>query len=137
VPTNPPIDLVGVYHDDYGLFPEYRLFLNLGWTLGALSLNLNSTYIPSSDDATFGEPSGDPCRSGGCTSIDSYNTWDFRVGYDFTDFGILSGMKLAVGVNNFTDEEPPFIESEGNQSRDISSYDPVGTFYYVEASYKF
>lgn len=137
VPTNPPIDLVGVYHDDYGLFPEYRLFLNLGWTLGALSVNLNSTYIPSSDDATFGEPSGDPCRAGGCTSIDSYNTWDFRVGYDFTDFGMLSGMKLAVGVNNFTDEEPPFIESEGNQSRDISSYDPIGTFYYVEASYKF
>jgi iron complex outermembrane receptor protein len=138
LPINPPIDLVGVYHDDYGLFPEYRLFLNLGWTFGALSASLNSTYIPSSDDATFGEPSGDPCRTGNCTSIDSFNSWDVRVAYDFTDYsGLVSGLTLAAGINNFTDEEPPFIESEGNQSRDIGSYDPIGTFYYLEMSYKF
>jgi iron complex outermembrane receptor protein len=138
VPTDPAIDLVGVYHDDYGLFPEYRLFLNLGWTMGALSLNLNSTYIPSGDDATFGNKTGDPCSGDAeCGSFDSYNTWDFRVGYDFADSEMLNGLRLAVGVNNFTDEEPVFIESEGNQSRDISSYDPIGTFYYVEASYKF
>ena len=40
-------------------------------------------------------------------------------------------------MNNVFDEEPVFIESEGNQSRDISNYDPIGQFYYVELSYKF
>lgn len=146
IPIYKSVDLVGVYHDDYGLFPEYRLFLNLGWTLGALSVNLNSTYIPGVDDATFSPPipqEGSLCRSqadfasGDCYSVDSYNTWDFRIGYDFSDNEMFQGLRLSAGVNNFTDEEPPLIPSEGNQSRDLTSYDPVGTFYYVEASYKF
>ncbi len=141
LPIYDAIDLVGVFHNDYGLFPEYRAFLNLGWTMGAVSVSLNSTYIPGVDDATASTPvpqEGELCTvSGDCGSVDSYNTWDLRVGYDFADSGFASGLRGAVGVNNFTDEEPPFILSEGNQSRDISSYDPIGTFYYVELSYKF
>ncbi|MEY2920463.1 MAG: hypothetical protein RL261_1768 [Pseudomonadota bacterium] len=141
IPIYDAIDLVGVYHDDYGLFPEYRAYLNLGWSLGGLSVNLNSTFIPSVDDATGSTPTpqeGSLCTvKGDCGSVDSYNSWDVRVGYDFTDSGFVSGLRVAAGINNFTDEEPPFILSEGNQSRDISSYDPVGTFYYVELSYKF
>jgi len=128
VPDDKPIDLVGVYHDDYGLFPDYRLFLNLGWQLGAWNVGVNSTYLPSLDDATFGKPYG---------KIDSYNTWDLRVAFDFADTGVMPGLKVAAGVNNIFDEEPVYIESEGNQSRDIADYDPIGQFFYVEASYKF
>jgi hypothetical protein len=35
------------------------------------------------------------------------------------------------------DEDPPFIAGEGNQSHDISTYDPIGRFYYAELAYKF
>jgi len=131
VPTEPVIELAGTYHDDYGLFPDYRAFLQFGWTMGAWTAGINGTYLPSGDDATGQEPP--------YVEFDSYMSWDVRVGYDFTDSGItgLSGLKIAGGVNNVTDEEPVFIESEGNQSYDIANYDPIGQFYYVELSYKF
>jgi len=119
-------DLSGVYNDDYGLFPEWRGYLNLGWALGALSANINGTFIPSVDDVTFGAPFG---------NVKSYNSWDLRVSYDFSDLG--PGIKASVGINNFTNEDPPFIDSESNQQRDINSYDPIGRFYFMELAYKF
>jgi iron complex outermembrane receptor protein len=127
VPTEPVIELAGTYHDDYGLFPDYRAFLQFGWSSGAWNAGINGTYIPSMDDITFAPE---------VYSIDDYMTWDIRVGYDFSVDGD-SGLALAGGVNNVFDEEPVYIESEGNQSRDISNYDPIGQFFYVELSYKF
>jgi iron complex outermembrane receptor protein len=126
VPTEPVIKLAGTYHDDYGLFPDYRAFLQLGWAMGGFTVGINGQYLPSMDDTTFGQPYGD---------IDDYMSWDVRAGYDFTDTGF--PLRVSGGVNNVFDEEPVFIESEGNQSRDISNYDPIGQFYYVELSYRF
>jgi iron complex outermembrane receptor protein len=126
VPTEPAIPLAGTYHDDYGLFPDYRAFMQFGWAKNAWRAGVNAQYIPSLDDATFGEPFG---------KVEDYLTWDVQFGYDFTDLGF--NLSLTAAVNNVTDEEPVFIESEGNQSRDISNYDPIGRFYYVEMAYKF
>jgi iron complex outermembrane receptor protein len=122
----PVEDLSGVYNDDYGMFPEWSAYLQLGWRFRGFSVGLNGTFLPSIDDVTFGEP---------FYKVDSYNAWDLRLGYDFA--GIGPGVKLSVGVNNFTDEEPPYIESESNQNRDINTYDPIGRFYFAELSYKF
>jgi iron complex outermembrane receptor protein len=127
VPTEPSISLEGSYHDDYGLFPDYRAFLQFGWSSGPFTAGINGTYLPSMDDITFGQP---------YSEIDDYMSWDLRVGYDFGAESD-SGLAIAGGVNNVFDEEPVYIESEGNQSRDISNYDPIGQFFYVELSYKF
>lgn len=127
IPTEPVIELAGTYHDDYGLFPDYRMFLQLGWTMDGWTAGINGQYIPTLDDATSQEPP--------YAQIDDYMSWDVRVGYDFSEIG--PNLSLNGGVNNVLDEEPVFIESEGNQSRDISNYDPIGRFYYVELSYKF
>lgn len=122
----PVEDLSGAYNADYGLFPKWRGYLNLGWALGAFSANVNGTFIPSIDDVTFGQPYG---------NVKSYNSWDLRLSYDFSDIG--PGVRASLGVNNITNEDPPFIDSEGNQQRDINSYDPIGRFYFMELSYKF
>ncbi|MCM2311407.1 MAG: TonB-dependent receptor [Steroidobacteraceae bacterium] len=131
IPTFPIDDLVGVYHDFYGLFPEWRAFLQLGWQMGGWSAGINGTFMPGVDDITFGV--------GASPDVDSYNSWDIQLGYDFSESGIagLDGLRINAGINNVTDEEPPYIESEGNQSHDIQSYDPIGLFYYVDLSYKF
>jgi iron complex outermembrane receptor protein len=131
IPTFPIDDLVGVYHDFYGLFPEWRAFLQLGWQKGGWSVGLNSTFMPGVEDITFGKNVS--------PDVDSYNSWDIQVGYDFSESGIsgLGGLRISAGINNFTDEEPPYIESESNQSHDIQSYDPIGKFYYVDLAYKF
>ncbi|HXW09050.1 MAG TPA: TonB-dependent receptor, partial [Steroidobacteraceae bacterium] len=127
VPTEPLIELSGTYHDDYGLFPDYRAFLQLGWAMGGFTLGINGQYLPEGDDVTSQEPP--------YVKFDDYMSWDIRAGYDFTEQGF--PLSFNAGVNNVFDEEPVFIESEGNQSRDISNYDPIGQFYYVELAYKF
>ena len=92
--------------------------------MGGFTLGINGQFLPEDDDVAGAavredrrlHDVGPPCRAG------------------------LHGEWLAAvqrGLNNVFDEEPVFIESEGNQSRDISNYDPIGQFYYVELSYKF
>jgi outer membrane receptor protein involved in Fe transport len=44
---------------------------------------------------------------------------------------------VGAGVNNISDEDPPYINSEGNQNHDINAYDPIGRFYYFDVTYKF
>jgi hypothetical protein len=122
----PAEDLSGVYNDDFGLFPEWGAFLQLNWRYGAFSAGINGTFLPGVDDVTFGEP---------FTKVDSYRAFDLRLGYNFESFG--PKVQLNVGVNNVTDEEPPYIDSESNQNRDINTYDPIGRFYFAELSYRF
>lgn len=40
-------------------------------------------------------------------------------------------------MNNVFNKVPPLIRSEGNQSRDISTYDPIGRYIYASVKYKF
>lgn len=122
----PAEDLSGVYNDDFGLFPEWSAFLQLNWQFGAFSAGINGTFLPGVDDVTFGEP---------YFQVDSYRSYDLRLGYNFESLG--QNVQLNVGVNNFTDEEPPYIESESNQNRDINTYDPIGRFYFAQLAYRF
>ncbi len=48
---------------------------------------------------------------------------------------ILYGTKVAFGVNNISDEDPPFVNL--TEGYDTSTYDPRGRFYYVSITKKF
>jgi iron complex outermembrane recepter protein len=121
----PVMDLSGKYHVDYGLFPEWSAFLQLGWAFGAWSANINGTFLPSVDDITTATTG----------TVDSYNSWDLRLGYDFQNLG--PRLKLSVGMNNVFNEDPPTVEGESNQNHDINTYDPIGRLYFADLSYKF
>lgn len=115
-----------------GVYADWRAFLQLGWTMAGWSAGINGQYIPGIDDF------GDGYSEDKLGTVDSYMAWDVRVGYDFADMpGFASGLRVNAGINNVLDAEPPFIAGEGNQSHDISTYDPVGRFYYMELAYKF
>jgi len=47
----------------------------------------------------------------------------------------LAGTKVAVGVNNVADEDPPFVNL--TEGYDTSAFDPRGRFYYVSITKKF
>jgi hypothetical protein len=49
---------------------------------------------------------------------------------------LLDNLTIAVGCNNMTDEQPPFIAGQ-NSNTDLSVYDPYGQFVYFEISKKF
>ena len=115
--------------NSYGVFPRYRTQSRLDWTKRNWLASVSHTFIPELDD--LGSPT--PYR------VSSYSTFDFQVGHTFAGQrqGWLKGLQVAVGVNNAFNKFPPRIPSEGNQSHDINSYDPIGRFLYVQARYKF
>jgi iron complex outermembrane receptor protein len=112
-----------------GVFPRYRLNNRLDWSFKGFSASLAHTYIPSLDDKTNPTP----------YRVGNYNAFDVQVGTTFAGYNnrYLKGLQLAVGVNNIMNRFPPRIPSEGNQSHDINTYDPIGRLVYVQAKYKF
>lgn len=112
-----------------GVFPRYRVNNRLDWSFRNFSASLAHTYIPSLDDKTNPTP----------YRVGNYNAFDVQVGTTFSNYRnrYLKGLQVSVGVNNLMNRFPPRIPSEGNQSHDINTYDPIGRVVYVQARYKF
>jgi len=68
--------------------------------------------------------------------IPSINYFDLNAGYEFSA-GVLTGLELRVGVENFTDEQPPIFPSFVQANTDTSQYDPFGRRYYANLRYSF
>lgn len=128
LPTSAPFNGVDGFSASSTL-PRYRTFTNLEWSFRDLTLGLSHTWIPEVDDLVAPVPA----------RIDSYHTIDLRAGYTFkgSSNAWLRGLRVAVGVNNVFDEDPPLILGEQDQSRDINTYDAIGRLFFVSASYKF
>jgi len=128
LPTSAPFN----YADSFSgtsVYPRYRTFTRLSWNYKDIDVGLSHTWIPSVDDVANATE----------YAISSYQTVDLQVGYDFKGWGNkwLQGLRLTAGVNNVFNKEPPYAASEGNQSHDINTYDPIGRFVYFAAKYKF
>jgi len=125
LPTNDPTDYAGTF-SGVTIYPDWRTFTQIGWTMGGWSVGLNHSYVPSVTDITSDD-----------YDVDSYSQFDIRVAFDFSAITENNGTRVAFGINNVLDEDPPYIPGEGNQGADIAAYDPIGAFYYGEISYKF
>lgn len=131
VPTLNPNNFVDGFVGGGGssTFPRYRTFSTVDWTYKNLTLGLSHTFIPPVDDlAAVTE-----------VQIDSYQTFDLRASYSFagSSIAMLRGLRVSAGVNNVLGEDPPYAVGETDQNRDINTYDALGRFIYVSASYKF
>lgn len=128
LPTSPSFN----YADSFSgtsVYPRFRTYTQLGWRFKGFDAGLNWTYIPEVDEvATTPE-----------RQMEAYNLFDMFVGYSFSSSSNkwLQGLSAIVGVNNVTDETPPYSASEGNQNHDINTYDPIGRSVYVSLRYKF
>ncbi len=112
-----------------GVFPRYRVNSRIDWSHKNWTAGIANTYIPSVDDITS------PTKF----RVKKYHSFDVQVGHSFANWGNrrLRGLTASVGVNNVFNTFPPLIPSEGNQSHDINTYDPIGRMIYVQAKYKF
>ena len=128
LPTSAPGDLTGTFSGT-STYPKWRTFSQVDWSYKNWALGVSHTYIPSVTDV------------GGVTAakVDSSELFDFRASYSFKswDSRWLQGLRLTVGVNNLLSEDPPFIASEQDQSRDVNTYDMFGRTFYVSGSYRF
>jgi iron complex outermembrane receptor protein len=108
-----------------GAFPRWKHNLNLGWTLGPWSANVNQLYVHG-----YSEPSDDtPTRR-----VGAYSIWGINGSY--TGF---KNWTLTLGVKNLFDRDPPFTRQDRAFQIGYDPYltDPTGRFYYASVRYAF
>ena len=129
-----PNGAVARYQDGFSgtaAYPRYRTRSNLDWVSANNRWNatIGHTWVPEIDDLAWSTE----------YRVKSYHTFDLRVGHSFSGHSNrwLKGLQATIGMNNVFNKFPPLIRSEGNQSHDISTYDPIGRYIYGSIKYKF
>jgi outer membrane receptor protein involved in Fe transport len=106
--------------------PQWRSNTYIGWALGRHEANVIVRYIDSYNDGR---------TTGTIEKIDSWTTFDVQYSYDLTDHLNFHGdTRMTLGLNNVTDEDPPFVSSNvsgGNDfGYDVKVHDPRGRMLY-------
>ena len=123
-----PFDGAAIVHDagsfDAGRFkayPHWRALGHVDWQRGPWQLSYALQYIGGYteevllDDGPFRHP------------IPTVTYHDVECGYALT-----SGTRLRVGVNNLTDEDPPFVDTNVAANTDVATYRLLGRTYFVD-----
>lgn len=116
-----------------GSIPEYKGYLELLWSNKGLLLGGTINYIHSLDDnATF-------TIDGLPRTIDSWTTLDLLASYTWQDSNSkwLNDTTLTIGINNATNEAPPFAAGAFADGYDSSLYSFEGRRISVSLSRKF
>jgi len=107
----------------FGGLPELKLVSGLTVARGAVAGTLEVSYVDSYEDPAFG-PFPDP------TSVDSVVYTDIFLQYE-QDLagGIAESVTLGLGVENLTDETPPFVRRSNFFDRSL--HDIRGRYWFV------
>ena len=118
-------DLAGTYR-----FPELKSTTSFAWSLSDFGVSVTANYTGSYEDSLFGRIN--PSTGNIDThKVDSWLTFDTQ----FTYRVIKSGT-LTLGINNITDEAPPFANGE-IEGYDVAYHNPIGRFYYLRYKHEF
>jgi iron complex outermembrane receptor protein len=127
-----------------GMIPDYNISAGFTWSYKALDYTVIAHYLPGVTDLgdthpSVGAPVNDFTAAGGVWKVPSYYKIDMQLAYTFKspEKKWYDGTRLAVGLNNVTDERPNLIASSSEDNTDKSTYDIIGRFLYVEVSKKF
>lgn len=132
--TDTTADLVGTF-DGNNMYAEDKISYSLDWSRGNWRAAYLGEYISEIDapitasyfgaDGVIGNP-GEYAQT-----VDSQLYHDITVKYTHD-----SGVSLAVGLTNITDEEPPYIDTGFNANTDPSTYRLFGRGYYVRLAWE-
>lgn len=128
-PDSPMNDVSGTFVDaaseGNGALPRWKVNSSLLWQKQGLQLSYSVNYISSMTEVLRGT---DTTRK-----ISSWFNHDAHVSYQFSR----NDVRLAFGVNNLWDKEPPLIASSLNDNYDARTYDLIGRFFYGRIRYTF
>ncbi|WNC71152.1 TonB-dependent receptor [Thalassotalea psychrophila] len=111
----------------HGNFAEYKSNLNVSLTQDDWSASYAVRYIGEVDENWYVDDAGDQITR----TVDSQVIHDAR----FTYF--MDNVTASIGLNNLTDEEPPFLEQGFNDNTDPRTYSTTGRHAYVSVGVKF
>ncbi len=129
------IDLSGRHTDptaeDGGAYAENKLNYSVQWAMNDFSIVYRGEFIDDLDSDTFCNcGAGNQADGSYIQHIDSVLYHDLIATYNAP-----YGFRLSGGINNLTDEEPPFIETGFNATTDPSTYRMFGRGYYVRVEW--
>jgi iron complex outermembrane recepter protein len=110
-----------------GVVLRWKHYLAATWTTGPFAFTYAQNYYTGYRTAND--------LNGNTHNVPNQALYDANIAY----MGI-KGLKLALGVKNLFDKNPPMFIPVSNQFQagyDITQYDPRGRFVYVSANYKF
>ena len=134
-----------------GTFPKYSFYSTLEWKQGNWAAQLGSSHVSSTTDILSGQipalylanPATPPV-----TQVAAYTTYDLQGSYTFGKSGAaalwsyLKGLKLTIGVNNLSNQMPPFAPKaqpagSNNNNVDVAQYSPIGRLMFISGTVKF
>jgi iron complex outermembrane receptor protein len=110
-----------------GVIMKYKHKLSFNWSQGEWGATLTQNYTHRYRDAN----DLDDNRH----SVPGYAIYDLQ-----TQYTGIKGLKLALGIKNLFDRDPPLYINATNYfmyGYDPAQYDPLGRFIYVKATFKF
>jgi outer membrane receptor protein involved in Fe transport len=124
----------------FGTFPECRTQTVLAYSLGPVTTQLQWHWIDGMDRGAteyedvyaeaFGFIPGEDML--GVTKLGSENYLDFHAGWEVTE-----QLRVIAGVNNLTDNRPPLMGLDQQQSNtDPSMYDVIGRRYHLSINWR-
>ncbi len=129
MPDGTELDHTGRFIDDQdGNFPEWRVAWHTDWYMGNWDASWSINYISSVDETYEDWVTGSQDRS-----MHSVTYHDLLFGYNFED----QNARVAFGIKNVGDEQPPFSFDGFNDNTDVRTYDTAGRSYYLSAKIAF
>jgi iron complex outermembrane recepter protein len=120
----------GRFEDNHdGNFPEWRWNFMTNWSYNAWSASYTARYIGEAV-----EPLNKWFHVGGEeNTVKKQLLHNIQASYDLERFNT----RLTLGIDNITDEQPPYAYSGFNDNTDPRTYETRGRYYYGRVSFRF
>lgn len=148
----PYYQYAGLYTDVFsipgaqGTLPDWNLATSLTWDYRDFTFATYARYIPEVQDPGSLHPSVGATEHGSTTDgrswkVDPWFTVDLQVAYEVNRGKPINnwydGFRLAIGCNNISDEDVPFVASANEDNTDKQTYNILGRLVYFQVSKKF
>lgn len=124
------IDYAGSIGGDLsgGAFPEWKSVVSASWSVGPAKAVVRWRHTDAMQDAR-----SIPVFSPTAVNTPNYDIFDLMGSWTFEE----PGVTVRLGVNNLTDEDPPFYTSYSNSNTDPGAFDVLGRRWFAGIGVKF
>ena len=130
ISTGEVIKHAGRFEDDLdGNFPRTKVTFSTDWNHGNWSAGYKARFIAGVTETLDAWYNASPEEH----EVRRHIIHDLQLSYDLVDYNT----KLTFGVDNVSDEQPPFAYSGFNDNTDPRTYETRGRFYYGRVNFAF
>ena len=120
-----------------GNFPRWKSTFTTNWSYENWDASFSTRYIHDVMETLNGWYNVDPANNYAPTNephkVDAQVIHDIQVSYNLDAYKA----RLTLGIDNFTDEQPPFAYTGFNDNTDVRTYETQGRFIYGRVGFNF